>query len=146
MSTLTIGRIARAASVRLGTLRYYERRGLLPRPPRTASNYRLYPDGTVRRVRFIRRAQQLGFTLEEIKELLSLRARPGAGCADVLARARAKVRDIDGKVRDLRSVRKAVARLMSTCSGKGPVAGCPILEALDPEEVSQPPKRARRSP
>ncbi len=143
---MTIGRIAKAASVRLGTLRYYERRGLLPRPPRTASNYRLYPAETVRRVRFIRRAQQLGFMLEEIRELLSLRARPGARCADVLRRAQAKVRDIDGKVRSLQAMRKALSRLVSACSGKGPVTECPILETLDSGETAQTPPRARRTP
>ena len=146
MGELTMGKLARRAGVNAETLRYYERRGLLPRPPRTASNYRLYPEASARRVRFIKRAQEMGFSLREIGELLSLRARPGAKCADVLGRAREKVRDIDAKMEALRAMRKALSRLTRECSGKGPVTECPILEALDPEEIQEtPPRGARRS-
>jgi len=133
MSGLKVGEVAKQAGVNLQTIRYYERRGLLPKPPRTGSNYRAYPEDAVLRVRFIKRAQELGFTLKEIKELLSLRAAPRTRCADVRERAEAKVQDIDGKVRILQAMRKALTRLIRECSGSGPVSQCPILEALDSE-------------
>lgn len=131
---LRIGEVARRAKVNLQTIHYYERTGLLPKAPRTASNYRLYSGDAVRRVRFIKRAQEIGFTLKEIKELLSLRARPQAKCADVLARAEAKVQNIDEKVRMLQAMRRALSRLMSACKGRGGISECPILDALDNDE------------
>jgi len=85
-------------------------------------------------VRFIKRAQELGFTLKDIKELLSLRAAPRARCADVRHRAKAKAHDIDQKVYTLRAMRRALTKLIGECSGKGPVTQCPILEALDSED------------
>ena len=101
MEALKVGGVAKQAGVNLQTMHYYERRGLLPKPPRTALNYRAHPEDTVRRVRFIKRAQQLGFTLKEIKELLFLRAAPRTRCADVRRRAEDKVKDIEDKVRSL---------------------------------------------
>ncbi len=133
MTGLKVGEVAKQAGVNLQTIHYYERRGLLPRPPRTGSNYRAYPAEAVLRVRFVKRAQELGFTLKEIKELLSLRAAPRTRCADVRERAEAKVQDIDGKVRTLQAMRKALTKLIGECSGSGPVSRCPILEALDSE-------------
>ena len=133
MTGLKVGDVAKQAGVNLQTIHYYERRGLLPRPPRTESNYRAYPADAVLRVRFIKRAQELGFTLKEIKELLSLRAAPRTRCADVRERAKTKVRDIDDKVRTLLAMRKALTKLIGECSGGGPVSQCPILEALDSE-------------
>ncbi len=131
MKTLTIGNVAGKAGVNIETLRYYERRGLLPKPPRTGSGYRMYPGDAVTRVRFIKRAQELGFSLREINELLALRVRPRAGCADVLQRAEAKVADIEEKIGDLKRMKKALAKLMDACPGKGPLSDCPILDALD---------------
>lgn len=136
MNGLTIGEVAERADVHIETLRYYERKRLIQRPPRTASNYRAYPAETVRRVRFIKRAQEIGFTLAEIEELLSLRASPKSRCGDVRARATAKMEDIDEKMRTLRRMKKALSKLVSECSGKGPVTECPILEALDTEETT----------
>lgn len=132
---LSIGKLAEQAQVNVQTIRYYERRGLLRDPERTASNYRVYGGETLRRVRFIRRAQELGFTLSEIKELLELRASPRSCCADVRERSEAKMRDIDEKVRTLQAMRKALARLVRACSGRGPVTECPILESLEDEEA-----------
>lgn len=132
---LSIGKLAEQAQVNVQTIRYYERRGLLRDPERTASNYRVYGGDTLRRVRFIRRAQELGFTLSEIKELLELRASPRSCCADVRERSEAKMRDIDEKVRTLQAMRKALARLVRACSGRGPVTECPILESLEDEEA-----------
>ena len=125
--------VARAAGVNVETLRYYERRGLL-RPSRALNGYRSYDAEAARRVRFIRRAQALGFSLNEIDELLALRARPGKSCADVRRRAEAKVAAIEHKLRALRAMRKALGRLVEQCAGRGPVTGCPILESLAREE------------
>jgi len=136
MESFKVGEVAKQAGVNLQTVHYYERRGLLPRPPRTASNYRAYPADAVLRVRFIKRAQELGFTLKEIQELLSLRAAPRARCADVRARAETKLRNIDEKVRTLQAMRRALVHLVGECSGSGPVTDCPILEALDSEVLA----------
>ncbi len=134
MTSLKVSEVARRAGVNLQTIHYYERRGLLPKPPRTESNYRAYPGDAVLRVRFIKRAQGLGFTLKEIKGLLALRTTPGIQCADVRRRAEAKVLDIDDKVRALQAMRKVLINLIDECPGRGPVSQCPILEAFDCEK------------
>jgi len=131
MDGLTIGDVAKLADVHIETLRYYERRGLVARPPRSMSNYRLYSEDTVRRVRFIKRAQELGFSLKEIQELLSLRTTPKARCADVRERASAKMNDIEARIRVLQAMKKALAKLVSECAGRAPISDCPILESLD---------------
>ena|SRR5436190_10536785 len=128
---LTIGQVARAANVHVETLRYYERRGLVAKPPRSPSLYRRYPEDTVPRVQFVKHAQDLGFSLREIRELLSLRAAPRARCADVKRRAETKVQEIDGKIRALKAMRGALMRLVSQCDGKLTASVCPILESLD---------------
>src|SRR5215472_13499794 len=133
MEGLKVGEVARQAGVNLQTVHYYERRGLLPEPPRTDSNYRAYPGDAVRRVRFIKRAQDLGFTLREIQELLSWRAVPGEHCGDVRARAEAKIVEIDEKVRHLQAMRRALTRFIGECLGERAASECPILEALDAE-------------
>jgi MerR family transcriptional regulator, copper efflux regulator len=135
MNGLTIGEVAEQAGVHHETLRYYERRGLVEKPPRSASNYRLYPEDSVRRVCFIKRAQELGFSLNDIKELLSVRAAPEAGCAEVRARAEAKIRDIEDKIGTLTAMKHALSTLVTECSGEGPLSDCPILESLETEEV-----------
>lgn len=128
---LTIGQVAKAANVHVETLRYYERRGLVPKPPRSPSLYRHYPEDTVPRVQFVKRAQELGFSLREIRALLSLRAAPKARCADVKGRAETKIEEIDAKIRALQAMRRALTRLVSQCDGRLPVSACPILESLD---------------
>lgn len=133
MNALTIGELGEKAQVNIETLRYYERRGLLPCPPRSESNYRLYPPESVRIVRFIKRAQELGFTLKEIEEMLSLKSTPEAQCADVQHIAQAKIQDIDAKIRTLQAMKEALARLLTECPGQAPVQQCPILEAIDEE-------------
>lgn len=127
---MTIGEVARRAGVKVETLRYYERHGLVPEPARSAAGYRQYGADTVRRIRFIRRAKALGFTLAEIRELLGLRAAPGVSCADVRAQAEAKIAEIDTRLQALVRMKSALARLAREC-GTGPVSECPILEALD---------------
>src|SRR5215472_86950 len=134
IESLTIGRLARAVGVNLETVRYYERRGLLLKPPRSRSGYRLFPAEAKRRLRFIRRAQELGFSLGEIRELLSLRVAPTAKSADVRRRAQTKITDIEAKIRSLQSMKKALRELTKTCSGCGSVRECPILESLDAED------------
>ncbi|SRR6266545_5494082 len=135
MDGLTIGGVAERARVHIDTLRYYERRGLVAIPPRSMANYRLYPEDAVRRVRFIKRVQELGFTLKEIKELLSVRAAPEAGCAEVRAHAEVKIKDIDEKIASLTAMKSVLAKLVAECAGEGPLTDCPILESLETKEV-----------
>jgi MerR family transcriptional regulator, copper efflux regulator len=134
MERLTIGKIAKQAHVRVETLRYYERTGLIARPPRSESNYRLYPQETVRRVQFIKRAQELGFSLREIMELLALRAAPESPCADIRTRALDKIRAIEEKIRTLHAMKHTLAQLVAECSGQGEITDCPILASLDAKE------------
>ena len=129
----TIGQVAKRTKMGIETIRFYERKGLIDEPPRRESGYRDYPEDTVDRVRFIRRAKDLGFSLGEIKELLSLRAKPNAKCADVYEQAGAKMADIDAKIRTLKLMRKALSKVMSQCQGTRPITECPILESLESE-------------
>jgi MerR family mercuric resistance operon transcriptional regulator len=133
VETLTIGRLARSAGVGVETVRFYEREGLLAEPQRRESGYRQYPLDTVRRLRFIRQAKDLGFTLREIQELLDLRVAPDSTCADVRERAQAKIADIETRVAALERVKAALERLARRCRGRGPTTECPILEELDSE-------------
>jgi len=133
MGSLTRGELARLCGVSFEAVRYYEERGLIPRPERSSSNYRLYGEEAVQRIRLIKRAQGLGFSLREIRELLELQARPGARCADVRSRAEAKIADIDAKIRTLRSMRRALAQLVRQCDGEAELTSCPILECLGEE-------------
>src|SRR6266446_3467449 len=98
MEGLTTARLAHEGGVNVETIRYYERHGLLPKPPRTPSGYRVFSDEAVTRLRFIKHAQDLGFSLREIKELLSLRVKPGSSCSDVRRKAEAKITDVDQKI------------------------------------------------
>jgi len=134
MDGLTIGEVAKLANVCIETLRYYERQGLVACPPRSMSNYRLYPVETVRRVQFIKRAQYLGFSLKDITELLALRAEPTTRCVDVREHALAKIHDIEEKMRVLQAMKKALVKLVAACAGDSPITDCPILESLDAEE------------
>jgi MerR family mercuric resistance operon transcriptional regulator len=133
---LKIGQLAQRAAVNLQTIRYYEREGLLPEPPRLSSGYRLYPESMVRRVRFIKRTQEIGFSME-IRELLSLRADGRRERTAVRALTQAKIADIDDKIRTLKAMRTVLNRLTDRCSGCGPVSECPTLESIDSEEVLQ---------
>jgi MerR family copper efflux transcriptional regulator len=128
---LNIGEVARRSGVNLDTVRYYERRGLLPKPSRSASGYRKFSPDQVRRIRFIKHAQALGFTLTEIEELLALRVHPKTACLAVHVQAESKIAGIDEKISSLRGMKRALSKLTSTCRGRGVVSDCPILEALD---------------
>lgn len=124
---LTIGRLARAAGVNVETIRYYQRLGLVPEPPRPTGGYRHYPPETVDRVRFIKRAQRLGFTLQEIGELLAL----GDGaCDDVRRRAERKRTRIAAQIRDLQALQATLDRLITCCREGDGSGGCPIIESI----------------
>jgi MerR family transcriptional regulator, copper efflux regulator len=135
MDGLTIGKVARGAGLAIDTVRYYEREGLLQKPARTPSGYRQYSVDAVARLRFIRQAKELGFSLREIKDLLSLRMGAGRSCGEVKARAERKLTDVDRKIAQLKRVRQALAKLATECSGRGPTSECPILEALEHKEL-----------
>lgn len=136
MEVLTIGQLARQAGVGVETIRFYEREGLIAEPDRgPSSRYRQYPLQAVRRVRFIRHAKKLGFTLKEIRQLLELRVDPASTCADVRTRAREKIADIEERVASLERMKFALERLAARCRGRGPTADCPILEELDRGEA-----------
>lgn len=130
MRTISIGQLAKAAGVGVETVRFYERKGLLNDPARKDSGYRQYDDEAVERLRFIRRAQQVGFTLKEIQDLLGLRDDPDARRVDVRERAARKITDIDAKVRDLLAMRESLVSLLESCEGDGPASGCPIITAF----------------
>lgn len=127
---LRSGQLAREAGVHVETLRFYEKRGLLPVPPRRLSGYREYPEDAVNVVRFIQRAQALGFSLQETRELLDLREVPRATCGDVVNLAGHKIQQIDDKLRDLRRMRRALSRLLRECTGNAPISRCAIIESL----------------
>jgi len=131
---LTIGQVAKHSGLGLETLRFYERKGLIEEPPRTDSGYRQYPEDVVGRIRFIKRTKELGFSLKEISELLSLRVDPGTTCADVRKQTELKLTDVEEKIRALRRIKTALKKLAASCVGTGPTSECPILEALDSQE------------
>src|SRR6516225_4244769 len=132
---LKISQLAQRAAVNLQTIRYYEREGLLPEPPRLRSGYRVYSDERVRGLRFIKRAKEIGGSLAEIRELLSLRVDTGGKSASVRALAEPRITDIERKMRTLKTMKTVLRRLTERCSGCGPASECPILEGIDSEEV-----------
>lgn len=132
MPELTIGQAARQAGVGVETVRFYERRGLIDRPRRPlGGGFRTYAPETIARIRFIRQAQEIGFSLREIADLLSLRADPSADCSDVRLRAIAKRDEVDRKIARLRQVRGALQTLIAACPGGGALRACTILQAID---------------
>jgi MerR family mercuric resistance operon transcriptional regulator len=146
MSDLTSGQLAEGAGVGIETIRYYERKGLLLPPARSLAGYRRFPVEAVDRLRFIRQAQHLGFSLKEIQELLSLRIDPNASCAEVRQRAQAKIGEIEQRLRGLQRMREVLWRLIEACGGRGPATACPILEALEaPENVNRADLRKKKS-
>jgi MerR family mercuric resistance operon transcriptional regulator len=128
---LTIGELAKRAAVNRETVRYYERRRLLPRPSRSVSGYRIYSVDALKRLRFIRHAKALGFSLREIGELLALRVNSVGACAQVQERTATKIADIDKRLRSLKQVRDALSELVDACSRRRKSNGCPILDSLD---------------
>lgn len=137
MEKMTRGDVAERADVGRETVRYYEKRDLIPKPSRTAAGYRQYTSEHVKRIRFVKRAQELGFTLKEIGELLSLRADPAIDSADVKKQAEAKVAEVEKKIRDMRRIKEALTSLIASCGGSEPTADCPIMEAMQRDEAFQ---------
>jgi len=135
MNGLTIGRLAKKVSIGIETIRFYERQGLIEPPPRTDCNYRVYPEEEVNRLRFIKRAKNLGFTLSEIKELLFIRHDPHATKADIKNRTLNKIEDVKQKISDLTRIKMSLEHLAYSCDGHGPLEECPILEALDSDNA-----------
>lgn len=129
--SLTIGALAKRAGVGVETVRFYEREGLVRQPPRRRGGYRTYSEEAVAQIRFIRQAQALGFTLEEAGALLKLRVTPGTRCTAVRSRAVAKLSDVEAKIEQLEKIREALEKLVAACPGKGPLAACTIMEALN---------------
>ncbi len=131
MESLKIGEVAKQSGLGVETVRFYEREGLIAEPPRRASGYRAYPGSVVPRLSFIRHAKELGFTLKEIRELLSLRVDRRANCSAVEKRAQAKITDIEERIRSLQRIRRTLRKLVEACDGRKPTSECPILESLD---------------
>ena len=133
MNAMTIGTLAHVNGLATETLRHYERLGLIAPSQRSASNYRLYDQTAAQRLRFIRRAQALGFSLPEIRELLGLHANAGADMGAVKAIVQQRVAQIDARLDDLRQLKAGLEALVETCPGHGAAAACPILAALTRE-------------
>lgn len=127
---MRIGELADQAGVNVQTLRYYERRGLLGAAPRTSSGFREYEGSSVRQVRFIRRAQDLGFTLEEIRDLLALWGDSARSCSAVEKRAEMTLERIESKIADLRQMSEALTKYVSACQHRTALQRCPLLEEL----------------
>lgn len=125
----TIGKAAKLAGLSVDTLRFYEREGLLPKSRRTESRYRLYDDGAIARLQFIRRAKTLGFTLQEIQELLFLND-GGGNRKSVRTIAEKRVAEVAHKIDELTRIRATLEHLVHQCDGQGPLTGCPIIEAM----------------
>lgn len=135
MKTLSIGQVAKHAKVNIQTIRYYEKRGLIPAPSRRDSGYRQYSLEMVDRIDFIKSAQELGFSLKEIQELLSLRYDSKTSRTTIKRRVEVKVADIEEKVEALQGMKKALLRLVAACNQRGGSGECPILEGLDKIKV-----------
>ncbi len=127
---MKIGELANHVGVNIQTVRYYERRGLLPEPERTESGYREYDEHDIHRMEFILRAKDLGFTLTEIRELMDLRVDPDRTAEDVRARALEKIADTESKIRDLEEIRGGLRRLVGLCEAHGPVEECALMHTI----------------
>ena len=136
MDSFTIGKVARQAQVAVDTVRYYERNRLLPEAPRRPSGYREYDQDDVKRLRFIRRAKALGFTLAEIRELLALSVDRERGVRGVKDRAQTRLAEVERRIRELEHVRQGLTRLIADCPGHGALDRCPILAALGEESTT----------
>lgn len=133
MKTFKTGEVAQRTGVNKETVRYYEERGLITKPDRRRSGYRIFTNQQIDEIRFIKRAQQLGFTLREIKELLELRMDKGTTCSEIKSEAQDKYRDVVEKIQDLQRIKDTLLELIDSCNGDGPKGDCPILEALEGE-------------
>lgn len=138
MRALTSGQVAERAGIGVEALRFYERKGLIPEPPRADNGYRQFPPETVDRIRFIQRAQRIGFSLAEIAELLELRVDPEVDCETVRWRAIGKRKEVEEKIRDLQRIRHSLSALADACVRRDPSGDCPILQSLELGALSDP--------
>jgi Cu(I)-responsive transcriptional regulator len=132
MNELTIGELAKATGTKPVTVRYYEQAGLLPPPPRTSGNYRAYGADHLHRLRFIRRCRDLGFTLDQMRDLLRLSSQEDHACAEVDRLTAEHLTEIEQKMADLARLADELRRIGSQCQGGGRIADCRIIEALSP--------------
>jgi MerR family copper efflux transcriptional regulator len=131
MDSLTVSQVAERGGINLQTVRYYEREGLLTPVSRNEAGYRIFSSAQVRRIRFIKRAQELGFSLKEIKDLLSLRIEAHTTQGDIRKRTRAKIAEVEQKILHLQAIHASLLRMAKDCSGCGSLKDCSILESLD---------------
>lgn len=129
---LTIGELAKETGTKVVTVRYYEQAGLLPVPPRTAANYRVYGADHLHRLRFIRRCRDLGFTLDQVRDLLRMSSQEDQPCAEVNRISGEHLAEIERKVADLTRLADELRRINGRCQGGGLIADCRIVEALSP--------------
>ena len=132
--TLSIGELGRRAGAKVETIRYYERIGLLPAPARTEGNYRVYGEAALNRLSFIRRARDLGFSIEQVRDLLALSDRRDQSCATVDELTRAHLAEVERKIADLEALRRELSALLSQCR-QGTISTCLIIEALAPTKA-----------
>ncbi len=133
MEYLTTGRLAKEAGVKIDTVRYYEKRGLLPKPPRKESGYRMFREDAVKRIIFIKHAQEIGFSLHEIEELLFLRVSSKTTCREVKKKTEAKIAEVDEKIQNLQRIKRALEKMADICRANKRIGDCPILDMLDVE-------------
>lgn len=133
MNEYTIGKFAELGNVNIETIRFYEKKRLLPKPIRKSSGYRSYTDNDLKRLNFILMAKTHGFTLNEIKELLELRVNPDSTCEDVRIKAREKIEIVRTKIKELNRIKNALIKLEVSCHDSGPVDECPILLEFEKE-------------
>ncbi|VAV98871.1 COG0789: Predicted transcriptional regulators [hydrothermal vent metagenome] len=132
MKNITIGKAAGLAGVGVETIRFYERKGMIAQPLKPRSGgFRQYSDEIVQRIRFIRQAQELGFSLREIRELLSLRADPRSDCSEVQRRANQKLAEVQGKMAQLRDMEAALKKVIGACPSSGGLDACSIISAME---------------
>lgn len=134
MKTLTIGQVAKEIGITVEAVRFYEKQGLIAKPQRSESGYRQYQVDTLKRIRFIQRAKDVGFTLKEIDELLTLRKKPGTSCSDIKLKALEKIETVDRKLNDLKNIRDSLTQMVMRCDASGELSECPILEFLQMED------------
>lgn len=131
MEYLTTGRLAKEAGVNIDTVRYYEKRGLIPKPARKDSGYRLFKEDAIRRIAFIKHAQEIGFSLREVEELLSLRVNSKTTCGDVQKKTEAKIVEVESKILNLQRIKRALEKMTDICRSNTRTNECPILDMLD---------------
>lgn len=129
---MKIGVLARETQTKVVTIRYYEKVGLLPRPPRSDANYRRYDEEALERLRFIRRCRTLGFTLEQVRDLLALKSEAGRPCVAVDRMTAAHLAEVERKIADLTALAAELRRLAASCRGEGTIQDCRIVEAISP--------------